>query len=270
MKLSRATQGFGKPSWSVARAILVVVLGIAALAPFACSDIVSSSASVLSIVFDSLSAPSVVVGDTLRDTTGAVVRPVVHVFNFRGEEVAQAPVYFLSPDSGVTVDSATGIVTADSLRSTPARIVATVGTLQAVQNVDVTLRPDLLQAVNALDSLQYSLFDTTVNVSPLLQVTLTHGVAPNDSAVKSWIVSFAIVSQSDPRLGELVNDAGLPSIVDTTDASGMAGRKIRVHPLFLSSSSQVDSIVVNATTKYRGVQVSGSPVRLVLRLKPPT
>jgi hypothetical protein len=254
----------------VARAILVVVLGIAALAPFACSDIVSSSASVLSIVFDSLSAPSVVVGDTLRDTTGAVVRPVVHVFNFTGEEVAQAPVYFLSPDSGVTVDSATGIVTADSLRSTPARIVATVGTLQAVQNVDVTLRPDLLQAVNALDSLQYSLFDTTVNVSPLLQVTLTHGVAPNDSAVKSWIVSFAIVSQSDPRLGELVNDAGLPSIVDTTDASGMAGRKIRVHPLFLSSSSQVDSIVVNATTKYRGVQVSGSPVRLVLRLKPPT
>jgi hypothetical protein len=270
MKLSRATQGFGKPSRSVARAILVVVLGIAVLTPFACSDIVSSSASVLSIVFDSLSAPSVVVGDTLRDTTGTVVRPVVHVFNFKGEEVAQAPVYFLSPDSGVTVDSATGIVTADSLRSTPARIVATVGTLQAVQNVDVTLRPDLLQAVNALDSLQYSLFDTTVNVSPLLQVTLTHGVAPNDSAVKSWIVSFAIVSQSDPRLGELVNDAGLPSIVDTTDASGMAGRKIRVHPLFLSSSSQVDSIVVNATTKYRGVQVSGSPVRLVLRLKPPT
>jgi hypothetical protein len=270
MKLSRATKGFGKPSRSVARATLLVILGIAALAPFACSDIVSSSASVLSIVFDSLSAPSVVVGDTLRDTTGAVVRPVVHVFNFKGEEVAQAPVYFLSPDSGVTVDSATGIVTADSLRSTPARIVATVGTLQAVQNVDVTLRPDLLQAVNALDSLQYSLFDTTVNVSPLLQVTLTHGVAPNDSAVKSWIVSFAIVSQSDPRLGELVNDAGLPSIVDTTDASGMAGRKIRVHPLFLSSSSQVDSIVVNATTKYRGVQVSGSPVRLVLRLKPPT
>lgn len=268
MKLS-AKEGLVIPSRSAARAALFVVLGIATLAPFACSDIVTSSASVLSIVFDSLAAPSVVVGDTLRDTTGAVVHPVVHVFNFKGEEVAQAPVYFLSPDSGVTVDSATGIVTADSLRSTPARIVATVGTLQAVQNVDVTLRPDLLQPVNALDSLQYSLFDTTADVSPLLQVTLTHGVAPDDSAVKSWIVSFAIVAQSDPRLGELVNDAGLASVVDTTDASGMAGRKIRVHPLFLSSTSQVDSIVVNATAKYRGVQVSGSPVRLVLRLKPP-
>jgi hypothetical protein len=266
MKLSRATQGFGKRSRSAGRAVLLVILGIAALAPFACSDIVSSSASVLSIVFDSLGAPSVVVGDTLRDTTGAVVHPLVHVFNFKGEEVAQAPVYFLSPDSGITVDSATGIVTADSLRSTPARIVATIGTLQAVQNVDVTLRPDLLEAVNALDSLHYSVVDTTLNVSPLLQVKLTHGIAPDDSAVKSWIVSFAIVAQSDPRLGELVNDGGLSSVVDTTDASGIAGRKIRVHPLFITSS--VDSIVVNATAKYRGVQVSGSPVRLVLLLKP--
>jgi hypothetical protein len=266
MKLSRATQDFGRRSRLAARAALLAILGITVLAPFACSDIISSSASVLSIVFDSLAAPSVVVGDTLRDTTGAVVRPVVHVFNFKGEEVAQAPVYFLSPDSGVTVDSATGIVTADSLRSTPARIVATIGTLQAVQNVDVTLRPDSLQAVNALDSLHYSVVDTTLNVSPLLQVKLTHGIAPDDSAVKSWIVSFAIVAQSDPRLGELVNDAGLASIVDTTDASGMAGRKIRVHPLFITSA--VDSIVVNATAKYRGVQVTGGPVRLVLLLKP--
>ena len=266
MKLSRATQGFGKPSLSAARATLLVVLGIAALAPFACSDIVSSSASVLSIVFDSLGAPSVVVGDTLRDTTGAVVRPIVHVFNFKGEEVAQAPVYFLSPDSGITVDSATGIVTADSLRTTPARIVATIGTLQAVQNVVVTLRPDSLAAVNAIDSLQISVLDTTLNVSPLLQVKLTHGIAPDDSAVASWIVSFAIVAQSDPKLGELVNDAGLASVVDTTDATGIAGRKIRVHPLFFTSP--VDSIVVNATAKYRGVQVSGSPVRLVLLVKP--
>jgi len=122
--------------------------------------------------------------------------------------------------------------------------------------------------VNGRDSLQYSLLDTTLNVSPLLTVTLTHGVAPNDSSVKSYIVSFAIVAQSNPQLGELVNDAGKASVVDTTDASGIAGRKIRLHPLFLSSGTAVDSIVVNATAKYRGTQVNGSPVRLVLLLKP--
>jgi hypothetical protein len=65
----------------------------------------------------------------------------------------------------------------------------------------------------------------------------------------------------------LVNDAGKASVVDTTDATGIAGRMIRVHPLLLTST--VDSIVVNATAKYRGVQVNGSPVRLVLLLKPP-
>jgi hypothetical protein len=209
-----------------------------------------------------------VVGDTLRDTTGAVVLPVVHAFNFKGEEIIPVPVFFVSPDSGVTVDSATGIVTADSLRTTPARIVATVGNLQASQKVDVTLRPDLLQAINALDSLSYSLTDTTKNVSVQMQVRLSHGIAPDDSAVKSYIVSFAIVAISDPRLGELVNDAGKPSVVDTTDANGIAGRQIRLHPLFITAPR--DSIVINATAKYRGVQVNGSPVRLVLLLKPPT
>jgi len=253
---------------SSACAALLAFFGIVGLIAVACTDISGSSTSVLSIQFDTLSAPSVVVGDTLRDTTGAVIRPVVHAFNFKGEEIIPAPVFFLSPDSGITVDSATGIVVGDSLRSTPARIVATVGILQAIQNVDVTLRPDLVQAVNALDSLQYSLLDTTLNVSSQLQVKLTHGVAPNDSSVKSYIVSFAIVAQSNPQLGELVNDAGKPSVVDTTDASGIAGRKIRLHPLFLSSGTAVDSIVVNATAKYRGTQVNGSPVRLVLLLKP--
>jgi hypothetical protein len=99
-----------------------------------------------------------------------------------------------------------------------------------------------------------------------LTVTLKHGVAPIDSAVGSYLVSFAIVSQSDPQLGELVNDARRASIVDTTNSSGVAGRAIRLQPLFLTSP--VDSIIVNATAKYRGVEVSGSPVRLVLLLKP--
>jgi len=232
----------------------------------ACSDVSGSSTSVLSIQFDSLAAPSVVVGDTLRDTTGAVILPVVHAFNFKGEEITPVPVWFQSPDSGVVVDSVTGIIVGDSLRSTPARIVATVGTLQAIQRVDLTLRPDLIAAEHGRDSLSYSLLDTTLNVSPRLTVRLTHGVAPNDSVVKSYIVSFAIVEQSNPSLAQLVNDAGKASVVDTTDTNGVAGRAIRLHPLSLTSV--VDSIIVNATTKYRGSQVSGSPVRLVLKVKP--
>jgi hypothetical protein len=221
---------------------------------------------VLSIQFDSLAAPSVVVGDTLRDTTGVVILPVVHAFNFKGEEILPITARFQSPDSGVVVDSITGIIVGDSLRSTPARIVATVGSLQAIQRVEVTLRPDLVAALDGLDTLAYSLLDTTKNVSSKLTVKLSHGVAPNDSVVKSYIVSFAIVSQSNPGLGELVNDAGKPSVVDTTDTNGVAGRAIRLHPVSLTSA--VDSIIVNATARYRGGQVTGSPVRLVLVVRP--
>ena len=252
-----------KPQLAVASLILL------SLAAFACSDVSGSSTSVLSIQFDSLAAPSVVVGDTLRDTTGTVIVPVVHAFNFKGEEITSVPVRFQSPDSGVVVDSITGIIVGDSLRSTPVRIVATVGTLQAIQRVELTLRPDLVAAANGLDTLSYSLLDTTLNVSPELTIKLTHGVAPDDSVVKSYIVSFAIVSQSNPGLAELANKAGgKPSIVDTTDTNGVAGRAIRLHPVFLNSGTTVDSIIVNATARYRGIPVSGSPVRLVLRVKP--
>lgn len=241
-----------------------VPVALVALTAFACTDVSGSSTSVLSIQFDSLAAPSVVVGDTLRDTTGAVIIPVVHAFNFKGDEIVLPPVWFQSPDSGVAVDSVTGIIVGgDSLRSTPVRIVATVGTLQAIQRLDLTLRPDLLTAVNGRDTLEYLAADTT---SPVLTVKLTHGVAPNDSVVKSYLVSFAIVSQSDPGLGTLVNDRGQPSVVDTTNADGVAGRAIRLHPL--SVTSDIDSVIVNATARYRGVEVSGSPVRLVLRIQP--
>jgi hypothetical protein len=242
------------------------LFALACIAALACTDLSGSSTGVLSIQFDSLAAPSVVLGDTLRDTTGAVVVPAVHAFNFKGEEITSVPVRFQSPDSGVVVDSVTGTVFGDSLRSTPARIVASVGSLQAVQKVDVTLRPDLLAELNGRDSLSYSLVDSTLNVSPKLSVKLTHGVAPDDSAVRSYIVSFAIVSQSDPGLGSLVNDAGRPSFVDTTDATGVAARAIRLHPVFLVS--ETDSIIVSATARYRGIPVSGSPVRLVLKIKP--
>jgi hypothetical protein len=248
--------------------VLVATIATILASVFACTDISSDPNTVLSLQFDSLPVPGVAVGDTLRDTLGVAVRPAVHAFNFQGDEIVPAPVFFVSPDSGVTVDSASGIITGDSLRSTPARIFADVGSLQAVQKLSVTLRPDRIAAVNAIDSILYSLTDDSRNHSNAVTVSLKHGVAPADSVVGSWIVSFAIVSQHTPGLVELVNDAGKPSLVDTTDASGIAGRQIRLHPVNLDSPTQVDTVVVNATAKFRGAAVSGSPVRLVVVFKP--
>jgi hypothetical protein len=248
------------------RLLVTAVALFSAIATAACTDVSGNADAVLSIEFDSLPSPSVVVGDTLRDTTGVIVTPVVRAFNFDGDEIAAAPIRFQSPDSGVKVDSLTGVITADSLRSTAARIFATVGSLQALQRVDVTLRPDSLFAVDSVDTLSYSVIDSTVNVSQPLTVKLVHGRAPNDSAAKSWLVSFAIVEQSDPSLGELVNDGKKTSRIDSTNADGVAGRAIRLHSNFLKAP--LDSIIVEATAKYRGAPVAGSPVRLVVVLRP--
>ena len=49
---------------------------------------------------------------------------------------------------------------------------------------------------------------------------------------------------------------------------GEEGRAIRLHPLFLESATTVDSVIVNASARYHGTLVSGSPVRLVVRVKP--
>ena len=247
-------------------AVIASALAFIAATAIACGDVSGGSSSVLSIQFDSLGAPGVVLGDSLRDTTGALIHPVVHAYNFSGDEILPSPAWFQSPDSGISVDSATGVVVGDSLR-TAARIIATVGGLQAIQKVDVTLRPDLIVAVDGFDSLSYSLLDSTKNFSPTLTVKLSHGVAPNDSAVRSYIVSFSIVSESDPDLAVLVNDGRIRSVVDTTDSNGTAGRALHINPDLIRTADGVDSVIVNASARYRCALVNGSPVRLVLKVK---
>lgn len=248
------------------RAVLGAALAASALV--ACTKISDNATTALSMQFEALGSPSVVIGDSLRDTTGAIAAPTVRAFNYQGEEIPAPPVRFFSVDRGLTVDSITGVVMADSLRSTPGRIVASLGSLQALQSIDVTLRPDNVAAVNGLDTLRYSRVDTTVNVSRQLTVEVMHGTAPADSAVKSYVVSFSVASGGQPAFAELVDNAGKASVVDTTDANGVAGRALRVRPANLSVNE--DSVIVNAMVKYRGVPVGGSPVRLVLHVKPRT
>jgi hypothetical protein len=159
----------------------------------------------------------------------------------------------------------TGFLIGDSLRTTPARIVVSVGSLQAIQSLLVTLRPDTVFGVNARDSLAYSLLDSTKNISNALSVRVLHSLTSTDSAVNAYVVSFAIISPTDTLLAKLVNDANVPSRSDTTDETGTASRKIRLNPVRLTTLT--DSIIVNATVKYRGAQIRGSPVRLVLKVK---
>ncbi|MBA3340225.1 MAG: hypothetical protein H0T48_00140 [Gemmatimonadaceae bacterium] len=248
--------------------LLVSAAAAMAGAVVACTDIPSEPGAVLSFSVDSLPFPSVVLGDSLRDTAGVVSPLTVTAYNFQGAVIPDVPVRFSTRDRGVSVDSVTGIVTGDSLRSTPARLVARVGTLEAPFSLDVTLRPDTVAAVAARDSLLYSLIDTTVNVSTPLTVRVRHGLGSSDSAVKAWLVTFAIVSPGDTALARLVDEGGRASLTDTTDAGGVAGRRIRLNAARVTSAR--DSVVLQASVKYRGAHIRGSPVRLVLIVRPRT
>jgi len=250
-----------------ARAALPIALGLFALIAWnGCTDIPTSDNAVLSIEVDTLPAPAVVVNDTLRDSTGKASPITAKVFNFKNEVITTADVRFHTLDRGVRIDSVTGFLIGDSVRTTPARIIVSVGGLQAIQSVLVTLRPDTVFGVNARDSLTYSLLDSTKNVSNALSVRVLHSLISTDSAVNAYVVGFAITSPTDTLLAKLVNDANLPSQHDTTDESGTASRKVRLNPLALKTLT--DSIIINATVKYRGAQVRGSPVRLLLKVKP--
>ena len=243
---------------------LTVIAGAILLA--ACTDIPSGANDILSFQIDPLPSPSVVVGDSLRDTLGVVKGISLTAYNFSGNEISSPPVIFRAVDRGIRVDSLTGIVRGDSVRSS-ARIVATVAGLTGNFLVAVTQRPDSVTASNARDSLSYSLVDS-VNISPELTVkVLTFAPAvPTDSTVGQWLVSFKVVSPGDTALARLVNDIGGRSSLDTTNSSGIGGRKIKLDVARLTNL--VDSVIVQAFVKYRGVNVRGSPVRLVLKVKP--
>lgn len=245
----------------------LIAAGIGATA--ACSDINTDPKVVASIALDSIAAPSIIAGDTLRDSLG-VVRPLhATAYNLQGTALTGVSIRFRSPDRRVTVDSITGIVTADSIRPTPVRVLAQAGGLQtALDSLYVIPSPDSVVVTNPRDSLVYSVRDTTPVVSNALSVRVVHLTTPTTlDAVQHYLVSYSISYPADTLLVQLVgDDAARRSRIDTTDTDGSAGRRIRLRPIRIMS--QTDSVVVAATVRYRGLPIAGSPVRFVLQVKP--
>src|SRR5215218_5660175 len=98
-----------------------MLLGAVILA--ACTELPSGADDLLSFEFRPLPSTAVVVGDTLRDSTGLVTPIRVIAFNYNGDTVAAPAVIFRAVDRGIRVDSVTGVVIGDSVR-TGARILA--------------------------------------------------------------------------------------------------------------------------------------------------
>lgn len=248
-------------------AAMVGAAALYAASVTACIDITTHT--VAAVGLDPMATPSVVVGDTLRDTLG-VARPLRGAaYNAEGVALAGVPVIYRILDRGAHVDSLTGVVVGDSVGAIPVRVLVEAGGIQT-QPVPLYIvpAPDSIVALNPLDTLAYSLRDSTSLSVALTAQLLHHGTAPALDSVQAYVVSFAVQYPSDTLLAQLVDDGGHPSHVDTTAADGTAGRRIKLRPARLPSLTVADSVVVYATARYHGTPVGRGPVRFVLRLPP--
>jgi hypothetical protein len=242
------------------------ILAAGALAA-GCTDIDTGPNVATSIEFSALPFPAVVAGDTLRDTSGLAAPLRAIVFNSDNEEIVDAPARYAALETVVTVDSVTGVLVAGPNADTTTRVVAYVGSLQAAPlRLSLVPRPDSVGPSGTIDTLRYSVIDTTQNLSGDLAVRVVHHGTTDDVPVRDWIVTFALADAADSVRARVVADNRRPSAADTTSAAGIAARKVRLFPAGLTSPR--DSIVVLARVRYRGMHVAGSPLRLVLPVVP--
>ncbi len=251
----------------------VVVLALAA----ACTEIGTDPAVPVAIEIDPPLLPALAVGDTLRDTVGAVAPIVARALNSRNETIPDAPITFvaLPNDSILDVDAGSGIVFGNVVGQ--ADVVAQVAGLQSVRlRVRVTNRPDTVTAESALvDSVLYGIADDTARALTV-KVWERATVSDRDTliTVPFWRVRYTITSPED--LAEntdttrvyVANDANRLSRVDTTDTNGEAKRRIRFPLAVVSDIARRTFVTEVVVLGADGSELPGSPIVFTTVIRP--
>ena len=252
----------------------MLALSSAALA-WGCVDLTTDPDEIAAIEFEEFPFPAVVAGDTLRDSVGVVAPLRARVFDASGRELPPERVQpeFISRDPLVRIVRGPYAVALPDSEGT-ARLLASVAGLQSItRQLDVVRRPDSLAAAAVPDTLRWVLPDVpSTNLSQDLRVRVIRR-GPPVAGVRRWLVSFQAYFQGQPVVpGDtsvvyLVDESGRPSQLDTSDVQGFAGRRVRVRG-GSALPPRLDSVVVLVRARERGSDLSGSPLRLVLPIRP--
>ena len=255
---------------------------LAAVTVAACADVGSGPEVPAAIELPPFPFPSVVVGDTLRNEAGAVAPVRAIVRNSSGDIITGArPTYLYADflrDTAFLVDTATGIVVARK-QIREGRIAARIGSsLQVLRPLMSTVRPDTVDAGNRIDALIVSLLPDTGraraegNTTRELGVVVRNRQGAAPVGVSGWLVRFQLIKPANPTNDTsaavyLVDERLSASAVDTTSDDGSAGRRVRVRaarfPVPQGNARVTDTIIVEATLRYRGQLVRGAPIRLI-------
>jgi hypothetical protein len=245
---------------------------VAAAAVYACSEVGTDPDVPVAIEIVPPILPAIAEGDTLRDTLGTVQPVLVRVLNSQNQVIPDAPVRFFSirnDSSVIEVDSITGAVA--GLRVGEADVVARVNGLQSIRlTMRVTPAPDTVAPASALvDSVLYAIADDTARKLEVTVLNRTTTVSGGDTIVPVpfWRVRYTIVDPPDlatntdtTRVYIAHESSNRLSRVDTTDASGVARRRLRFPVAVVSDLTRrtfVTEVVVLAPD---GSHVAGSPL----------
>lgn len=231
----------------------------------ACIDLGGPSGGAFSITPLLLPSPGMVVGDTMRDSTGAVAPLRVVAFNASGDTLASTAT-FITMDTNAHLAGGQFLV-GDFVGG--ARVIGQVGSLQTLpETVKVTLSPDTLLAIDSIRHVRtYSaLSGDTLVASADLTTRVAHRDGTTLSDVDAVIVRYSIVS-APPGLGAIptvrLMNASVPSGRDTT-VSGRAARTAQLRLSQLTSFAD-DSAVIQATASHRGVSIGTVTFTVVFR-----
>lgn len=243
----------------------------ATIAVAGCIELSTDPSEIVAISIDELPWPSMVAGDTLRDSTGAVSPLVAHLFDGNGNEV-QGPVEFFSQQPFMHIDASNRLLADDTATTKGSVFASTIGVQSVVRQVELVAAPKSLAPDGTIVPLQWVVpDDPSANTSQPINARIFS--APN-AGVRAWIAVFTleaggrVIAENDTSQIFLVNDNGRPSYRDTTDFSGRVSRRVRLR--IVPGLTPPDSAVITVSASYRGAPLAGSPLRLVLPVTPAT
>jgi hypothetical protein len=266
-------------STTVGITFMALVVGAAV----SCTTIATNPDVIFSISLDSLPSPSVVAGDTMRDTNGVVQPLTAQGYNIQGQLLPNAHIQYLSLSPSQLSINASNIAVGTPLGDSLARVVASTPGFQSLPfGLPVVLRPDSIVHADS-DSASTLVLTLTggpdSNLSVPLVALLKHipDTVGGDSLSRSYIEHFQITYPPSAAAGTgTITDTaliaylatgplGIPARTDTSDANGNTVRYVQFN-VFKISPDTTDSVVVVATAQYpyKGAFVGGSPVTWVI------
>ena len=235
------------------RKLAVVALGATGWWLLSCRDIPAPEGGVFAISRVLLPSPGLVVGDTMRDSTGLATPLRMLAYDIDGKPITPDPTVVFT-----TLDTLSQINGAWLIGKTvgTSRVVGTTAGLQSkADTLYVTLAPDtLVSADSSVHHVKYSLIngDTSIAIAELAARALHRPTTAVQAVVVQYKVDRAPNAKNGAGPTVLFSNKSSSAARDTTDAGGRSGVAARIRILALANTTQGDTAIFSATASYRG------------------